>query len=72
MAAMAKPTHASLPHRLLRLARTRWRLFLSGAIGIVCIGIFLLATEWRVVTSMLVGWDIGGERVVSAAPALPR
>ena len=59
MAAMAKPTHGSLPHRLLRLVRTRWRLFLSGAIGIGFVGIFMLTTEWRVVTSMLVGWDIG-------------
>jgi uncharacterized membrane protein len=59
MAVMTKTTHGSFPHRLLRLVRTRWRLFLSGAIGIGFVGMFMLTTQWRVVTSMLVGWDIG-------------
>ncbi len=57
MAAMTTANHKSLGHRVQRFIRMHWRLFLSGAIGFVAI--FLLAGHWRLVTRMLVGWDIG-------------
>ena len=45
---------------IIRLVRARWRLFFSAAIGLAVI---LLLRHWpsefRLVTSMLVGWDIG-------------
>jgi uncharacterized membrane protein len=55
---MAVPT----PHRRritfpLRLIRTRPRLFISVAIGIICIA--LLPGDWRTPTRLLVGWDVG-------------
>jgi uncharacterized membrane protein len=59
MASMQKTVQKGLPHRALRLIRTRWRLFLSGAIGAGFVAVFALTTDWRLVTSMLVGWDIG-------------
>jgi uncharacterized membrane protein len=59
MAEMTKMTHSPFAHRALQLIRTRWRLFLSVAIGIGFIGMLTLTREWRFVTSMLVGWDIG-------------
>jgi uncharacterized membrane protein len=57
----AKPErhHRQLPW-LLRLVRARWRLFLSGAIGLLILVLLMLVpNEWRIVTRMLVGWDVG-------------
>ena len=42
-----------------RLVRKRWRLFLSAAVGFCSVIVLILTTGWRIVTSMLVGWDIG-------------
>ena len=58
MVAKPKTNHRTLSGRALRFVRTHWRLFLSGAIGFI--SIFLMPKEeWRLVTRMLVGWDIG-------------
>lgn len=40
-----------------RLVRARWRLFLSLAIGAAAT--VLLPHDWRMVTRLLVGWDVG-------------
>jgi len=53
---MAKLNHQRRTF-VVRLVRARWRLFLSATIGLV--SIFLLPGDWRLVTRMLVGWDIG-------------
>ena len=41
----------------LRLLRARWRLFGSALVGLIAIA--LMPGDWRLVTRMLVGWDIG-------------
>lgn len=45
--------------RLVRMVRTRPRLFLSGLLGLVVIAGLFAATDWRAATKLLVGWDIG-------------
>jgi uncharacterized membrane protein len=45
--------------RLVRIVRTRPRLFISGLIGLAVIAILFAATDWRAPTKLLVGWDIG-------------
>lgn len=52
----ATPRH---PVRLVRIIRARPRLFLSALLGLAVIAILALATDWRIATIMLVGWDIG-------------
>jgi uncharacterized membrane protein len=53
--------HLSHPHRRLpkpiRIIRTRPRLFISAAIGLVVIA--LCPWDWRIATRLLTGWDIG-------------
>jgi uncharacterized membrane protein len=53
--------HPSRPHRRLpkpiRIIRTRPRLFISAAIGLVVIA--LCPWDWRIATRLLTGWDIG-------------
>ena len=56
MATKPPRNYRKLP-KPLRIMRVRWRLFLSAAIGLLAI--VLLPGEWRLVTRMLVGWDIG-------------
>jgi uncharacterized membrane protein len=41
----------------IRVIRAHWRLFLSIVIGVIAFS--LAPSEWRPVTRMLVGWDIG-------------
>jgi uncharacterized membrane protein len=45
-----------------RLVRKRWGLFLSAAVGFSSVIVFLLSTGWRMVTSILVGCDLGVSR----------
>jgi len=45
--------------RLVRMVRTRPRLFLSGLLGLAVIAGLFAATDWRAATKLLVGWDIG-------------
>jgi uncharacterized membrane protein len=54
-------TSPSYPHRqprLIRIIRTRPRLFLSALLGLVVIALLFAASDWRVATKLLVGWDI--------------
>jgi uncharacterized membrane protein len=55
---------ATTPHlsdrkwpRSLRIVRVRWRLCLSGLLGLI--GIVVMPGAWRLVTRMLISWDIG-------------
>ena len=52
------PTGAR-PPRLVRIIRTRPRLFLSVLLGLVTIAILFVTCDWRVATKLLVGWDVG-------------
>ena len=53
------PNGSRRPPRLVRIIRTRPRLFLSILLGLAVV-VFLFATsDWRVPTKLLIGWDIG-------------
>jgi len=52
------PAHGSSPW-LVRVVRSRPRLFGSVAVGIVATAALALLTVWRPVTQLLVGWNIG-------------
>lgn len=45
--------------RLIRIIRTRPRLFLSAAVGLIAIAILFAVTDWRTPTKLLTGWDVG-------------
>ncbi len=51
---MATARRATWP---LRIVRARPRLFAAGAIGLVVTAALAAATEWRLATRLLVGWD---------------
>jgi len=42
---------------LIRVVRAHWRLFLSVVIGVIAF--VLTPSDWRLVTRILIGWDIG-------------
>src|SRR5215212_97579 len=55
-------TSPSYPHRaprLIRIIRTRPRLFLSALLGLAVIALLFVTSDWRVATKLLIGWDIG-------------
>jgi uncharacterized membrane protein len=62
MADPSDPTPAPTPRRrlpkIIRIARTRPRLFICAAIG-VAILVGLMLADWRVATRLLVAWDVG-------------
>ena len=47
------------PPGLVRIVRSRPRLFLSGALGVVVTAALAALTNWRPATRLVVGWDIG-------------
>src|SRR5690349_4498688 len=53
------PNYPRRPPRFVRIIRTRPRLFISAAIGLAVIAILFVASDWRVATKLLVGWDAG-------------
>jgi uncharacterized membrane protein len=57
MATEDRKTHRS--PSLLRIVRSRPRLFVSGALGVVVTAVLAASTDWRPATRLLVGWDIG-------------
>ena len=44
---------------LARIVRTRPRLFISAAFGIAIIAVLFAASDWRVPTKLLIGWNLG-------------
>jgi uncharacterized membrane protein len=64
------------PHRAprpIRLIRTRPRLFIAIAVGLIVAAVLFAATDWRASTKLLVGWDIGvGLYLVLAAALVAR
>jgi len=53
------PNSPRRPPRLIRIIRTRPRLFVSILLGLAVIALLFWATDWRVATKLLVGWDLG-------------
>src|SRR5436305_8394237 len=53
------PDYPRRPPRLVRIVRTRPRLFLSILLGLAIIALLFAVTDWRIATRLLVGWDIG-------------
>jgi uncharacterized membrane protein len=47
------------PPRLVRIIRTRPRLFLSALLGLAVIAFLFGTSDWRIATKLLVGWDVG-------------
>jgi uncharacterized membrane protein len=44
---------------LLRIVRTRPRLFVSSALGLAVVAILFATCDWRAPTKLLVGWNLG-------------
>lgn len=58
---MVASTEASLPRhpiRIVRIVRSRPRLFAALLVGLIATAILFAATDWRVATKLLLGWDI--------------
>jgi len=55
----AAPNSSRRSPRLVRIIRTRPRLFLSALLGLAAIGFLFATCDWRAATKFLVGWDIG-------------
>jgi len=56
------PAQPGKPHRpssLARLVRARPRLFFSALLGLAVVAALFAATDWKVATRLLVGWDVG-------------
>jgi uncharacterized membrane protein len=51
--------NARRPRSYWRIIRTRPRLFISAAFGLATIAIIFPIFEWRAVTKLLVGWNLG-------------
>ena len=45
--------------RFIHIIRTRPRLFLSVAVGLIVAAVLFAVTDWRAATELLIGWDIG-------------
>jgi uncharacterized membrane protein len=67
------PNYPHRAPRLIRIVRTRPRLFMSAALAVVVIAVLFAATDWRAPTRLLVGWDVGvGLYLVLAAVLVAR
>ena len=53
------PDYPRRPPRLVRIIRTRPRLFFSILLALAVIALLFAVTNWRAATRLLVGWDIG-------------
>lgn len=53
------PNYPRRPPQFVRMIRTRPRLFISIAVGLIAIIVLFVVTDWRVPTKLLAGWDIG-------------
>ena len=67
------PNYPRRPPRLVRIVRTRPRLFISTGVGVIVAAILFFATDWRAATKLLIGWDIAvGLYLVLAAHLVAR
>jgi uncharacterized membrane protein len=55
----SSPNYPRRPPRFIRIIRTRPRLFISVAVGLIAIAVLFAITDWRTPTKLLTGWDIG-------------
>jgi uncharacterized membrane protein len=46
------------PPKFIRMAKARPRLFIAVAIGIVVAFVFAVLVQWRLASSLLIGWDV--------------
>ena len=53
------PNYPRRGPRIVRIVRTRPRLFVSTAVGLSAIVILFAVTDWRIPTKLLTAWDIG-------------
>ena len=53
------PDYPRRQPRIVRIIRTRPRLFISTAVGLTAIAILFAVTDWRTPTKLLTAWDIG-------------
>ncbi len=53
------PNYPRRAPRVIRIIRTRPRLFISVAVGLALIAVLFALTEGRIATKLLVGWDVG-------------
>src|SRR5947199_6416545 len=53
------PGYPQRAPRLVRIIRTRPRLFLSALLGLAVIALLFGTSDWRTATKLLAGWDIG-------------
>lgn len=56
---IAPPRAQRHPLRLVRVVKSRPRLFVAAAFGLLVMAILFAAVDWRVATTLLVGWNIG-------------
>src|ERR1044071_9381835 len=52
------PREQRHPLRAMRIVKSRPRLFLSAAIGLIATLLLFMTCDWRTATKLLVGWDI--------------
>jgi uncharacterized membrane protein len=64
------PNYPRRPPRIVRLVRTRPRLFIAIAVGIIVAAILFLATDWRAATKLLIGWNVAVVLYLVLAAAL--
>jgi uncharacterized membrane protein len=53
------PNYPRRAPRIIRIIRTRPRLFISIAVGLIAMAILFAVTDWRIPTKLLTAWDIG-------------
>jgi uncharacterized membrane protein len=53
------PNYPRRVPRIIRIIRTRPRLFISIAVGLIAMAILFAVTDWRIPTKLLTAWDIG-------------
>jgi len=55
----SSPNYPRRPPRFIRVIRTRPRLSVSVAVGLIATAVLFAVTVWRTPTKLLTGWDIG-------------
>lgn len=55
----SSPDYPQRPPRLVRIVRTRPRLFISALLGLAVIALLFATSDWRAATKLLAGWDAG-------------